>query len=165
MSSHVLTQTYYWDIIHNTNTERGLLCPNNIKDTFFFVCVDSKVNSFIHAGTISCLPELNQYYTDYTVLCWTQHRVPGESRTSDPSTSSLPLNHHTLQMIYTGHIMCGSRGGIGGPDPPPPRENYKFYGFLYKLAFRSPCKKLDPLENVGSPLKPWKIIVFFEIKL
>ena len=28
-----------------------------------------------------------------------------------------------------------------------------------------PWKKLDPLENVGPPLKPWKIKVFFEITI
>ena len=60
--------------------------------------------------------------------------------------------------------------GIAGPDP---LDNHKFYGVLYKLAFRPPppgkkvgppWKMLDPhLENVGPPLKPWNIIVFFEI--
>ena len=66
--------------------------------------------------------------------------------------------------------MCGA-GGDRGPDPlPPPLENHMFYGFLYKVAFRPSRKKLDPLENVaprlenvGTPLKPCKIIVFFEI--
>ena len=67
--------------------------------------------------------------------------------------------------------ICGSRGGGGGGGGgPDPLENHKFYGFLYKLAFRPPWIKLDPpgkcwtpLKNVGPPLKTWQIIVFFEI--
>ena len=65
--------------------------------------------------------------------------------------------------------MCRSRGGYWVRTP---LENHihMFYGFLYKLAFRPPWKKLEPpenveppLKNVRPPLKPWKIIVFFEI--
>ena len=37
--------------------------------------------------------------------------------------------------------MCGSRGEIEVPDPP---WNHKLYGFLQKLAFGPPWKKLDP---------------------
>ena len=60
--------------------------------------------------------------------------------------------------------MCGSRGGGGSAHHP--LEKHKLYGFLVKLAFGPPppLKNLDPLENVGPPLDPWKRIVFFVIK-
>ena len=58
---------------------------------------------------------------------------------------------------------CGSRGGDRGPDPP---------GKSQVIWFSIGNKQLDPpgqswtppppLENVGPPLEPWKMIDFFE---
>ena len=54
---------------------------------------------------------------------------------------------------------CRSRGGTGGPDPP---------GKSQDIWVSLGNKQLDPhpptpLENVGPPLEPRKMINFFEI--
>ena len=56
-------------------------------------------------------------------------------------------------MFMSGKMsMCGSKGGDGGSVTA--LENHKFYGFLYKIAFRPILEKVGPLlENVGPPLK------------
>ena len=50
---------------------------------------------------------------------------------------------------------------------PPPLENHKLYGFLYEISNWTPPPPekswTPPLENVGPPLEPWKMIDFFEI--
>ena len=63
--------------------------------------------------------------------------------------------------------MCGSRGGIWGP-PPPPWKITSYMGFYrnYPLEPPPPLEKVAlPLEKVGPPLKPLKMIVFFEITI
>ena len=51
-----------------------------------------------------------------------------------------------LVIIYTKHslqptnFMCGSRGGTGGPDPPPPLKNHKNIGSLSNTG-PDPLKK------------------------
>ena len=64
--------------------------------------------------------------------------------------------------------MCESRGGTGGPDPPPPQENHVIWVSIEISICATPEKAGPPpphLENVGPPLDPWKSIVFSVIKL
>ena len=60
---------------------------------------------------------------------------------------------------------CGSRGGGGAGGPDLPR---KITSYIFSIGINNwnlpPRKKLEPpLENVGPPQEPWKMIVFFEI--
>ena len=48
------------------------------------------------------------------------------------------------------HFMCGSRGGIGGPDPP---------GKSQVIWVAIEISIWTPLEKVGPPPDPRKIIV------
>ena len=51
--------------------------------------------------------------------------------------------------------------GIGVPDP---REIWQAISVSIKNSIWTPLEKVEPaLVNVGTPLKPLKIIVFFEI--
>ena len=99
--------------------------------------------------------------------------------------SPLLENSIRTKISYAGHekydneffphwTMHGSRGGVGGtgsptpppPPPPPPTHTHKhthrkitsYMGFYRELVIGPPH-----LENVGPPLEPWKIKVFFEI--
>ena len=53
--------------------------------------------------------------------------------------------------------MCGSRGGIGGPDS---------RGISIEISIWTPppWEKVGPPGNVGPPLEPWKSIVFVRNK-
>ena len=62
--------------------------------------------------------------------------------------------------------MCGSRGGIWGPPPPGKSQVIWVSIEITHWTPPLPWKKLpSPLEKVGPPLKPLKIIVFFEITI
>ena len=65
---------------------------------------------------------------------------------------------------------CGSRERTGGPDPPPPPGTSQV--IWVSIGNKQldpppppppPGKSWTPLENVGPPLEPWKMIGFFEI--
>ena len=47
---------------------------------------------------------------------------------------------------------CGSRGGSGGPDPPPPRV--KSQVIWVSIGY----KQLDPLGKSWTPPPPWKML-------
>ena len=55
--------------------------------------------------------------------------------------------------------------GDMGPDPSPSRKSQVIWVSIGNKQLDSPWKKLDPppLENVGPPLEPRKVIDFFEI--
>ena len=57
--------------------------------------------------------------------------------------------------------------GVGGPDPYG-KSKVIWVSKEISIWTPPPWKMLDPpppLENVGPPLKPWKIIVFFEMTI
>ena len=67
-------------------------------------------------------------------------------------------------------IACADPEGGYGVRPPPPWKITSYMGFYRNYPLDPnpppPWKKLpSPLEKVGPPLKPFKIIVFFEITI
>ena len=78
------------------------------RHTVCFVCVDALHPSqqfFSHDGMFSCLSGLNHYLAEDKVSSSrTQHSDSSESRTRDPSISSLTLYHKDI--AYHGHIVC-----------------------------------------------------------
>ena len=59
--------------------------------------------------------------------------------------------------------MHGFREGIGGQDPP---GKLQVLWVSIEIRIWTPLEKAGPpLENVIPPLKPWKIIDFFEITI
>ena len=59
--------------------------------------------------------------------------------------------------LYT--YKCGSRGGDRGSRPPPGKSQV----IWVSIGNKQLEKVGAPLENVGPPLKPWKMIDFFKI--
>ena len=64
--------------------------------------------------------------------------------------------------------MCGSREVIWGPPPPPGKSqviwvSIEITHWTHPLPDGKSCP--PPLEKVGPPLKPLKIIIFFEITI
>ena len=83
-----------------TYRERNIFCEKFAAcKTCLFVYVDALHTSeqfFSHIRMIASLTWLNQYLAEDIVSCsWTHHSAFGESRTHDPSISSLPLSHCT----------------------------------------------------------------------
>ena len=64
--------------------------------------------------------------------------------------------------MYVCVCVCGGGGGGGGggegKGPGPPWEKHKLYGIQLGISNWNP-----PRKNVGAPLEPRKIIIFFEI--
>ena len=60
------------------------------------------------------------------------------------------------EMQHNAAFKCGSRGGKGGPDPPPGKSQVIWVSIGNKLL-DPPGKSWTPpppLENVGPPLEP-----------
>ena len=62
-------------------------------------------------------------------------------------------------------ITCADpEGGGGVRTPSPGKAQVIWVSSEISICTPPPLKKLDPLENVGPPLDPWKWIVFSVIK-
>ena len=57
----------------------------------------------------------------------------------------------------------GGGGGGGQGVRNPPGKSQVIWVSIGNNQLDSPGKSWTPLENVGPPLEPWKMIVFFEI--
>ena len=67
---------------------------------------------------------------------------------------------HGQAWTSTSEDLDGDRG-----SGPPPWKITSYMGFYreYAIGPPPPWKSWTPMENVGPPLEPWKMIVFFEI--
>ena len=79
------------------------------------------------------------------------------------SLSVLNLLHRSLHLQA---IMCGFRGGIGVPDPLPWKIT-SYMGFYrnYYLEPPPPYTVGPPPWKILDTLKPWKIILSFEVTI
>ena len=67
-------------------------------------------------------------------------------------------SHSFNSLLIGGVNMCGSRGGTGGPDPPPPMKNHKNIGFSSNtvpdsLKNRSYQASIQCWGIIGTPVK------------
>ena len=70
-----------------------------------------------------------------------------------------------VQTVYKGYHRLHARIQRG---PDPPGKNTSYIGFLWnkQLDHATLGKSWDtppPGKNVGPPLEPWKLLIFFEI--
>ena len=72
-----------------------------------------------------------------------------------------------LYFTRTGaNTSADPEGGAGGPDSPHPGKSQVIWVSIGNKQLDPPGKSWTPpppLENVGPPLEPWKMIDFFEI--
>ena len=66
-----------------------------------------------------------------------------------------------LTYVTAKFCMHRSRGGQRARPPPPPLEKHKLYGILTGIS--NWILPPPPRKNVGAPLEPRKIVIFFEI--
>ena len=104
---------------------------------------------------------LNRYYLKrYCINKWRIHvQMSRCSQTDGIAIQSVKCGKYLQKLDYLSS--ADPEGGTRGPDPPPPPPPGKSQVIWVSIG----NKKLDtplPLENVGPPLEPWKMIEFFE---
>ena len=82
----------------------------------------------------------------YKTCLW---RFANSKDAKQPEHAWRLVSAFAISLTEMYEIKCGSRGGTGGPDPPPWKIT-SYMGFYRELAIGPPLhwKKLDPLLNL-----------------